>query len=122
MKLVEALVTYKEKGIKDKELNRIPEPGEQFEVTEERLEVLLGNNSYNKAFVKLVEEKDNDEIVSEEEVQAVAEAIVVQAQEDNKTIEEVVNEIVEESKEETENVEVTEDVESKKKKSKRNSK
>jgi hypothetical protein len=35
---------------------------------------------------------------TEEEVQAVAKAIVEQANEDNKTIEEVVNEIVEESK------------------------
>jgi hypothetical protein len=35
---------------------------------------------------------------TEEEVQAVAKAIVEQAEEDNKTIEEVVNEIVEESK------------------------
>ena len=37
--------------------------------------------------------------ITEEEVQAVAKAIVEQAEEDNKTIEEVVNEIVEESKE-----------------------
>ena len=37
--------------------------------------------------------------ITEEEVQAVANAIVEQAKEDNKTIEEVVNEIVEENKE-----------------------
>lgn len=61
MKLVEALVTYKEKKVKDKELNRIPEPGEQFEVTEERLEVLLGNNSHNTAFVKVIEETEDIE-------------------------------------------------------------
>lgn len=40
----------------------------------------------------------NREKITVEQVQAVANAIVEQAEEDNKTIEEVVNEIVEESK------------------------
>ena len=56
MYLVEALDTYKTRNIPDKELQRIPEPGEKFEVSKERLDVLLGNNSYNLVFVKLVEE------------------------------------------------------------------
>lgn len=58
---VEALDTYKILDIMDAELNRVPEQGEQFEVSHERLEVLLGDNTYNKAFVKMIEkvqEKD----------------------------------------------------------------
>lgn len=54
--LVEALDTYEKKNIRDNELNRIPKPGERFEVTEERLKVLLGNNTHNQVFVKIVEE------------------------------------------------------------------
>lgn len=55
--LVEALETYKKNNIRDNELGRVPEPGERFEVTEERLKVLLGNNTHNQVFVKVVEEK-----------------------------------------------------------------
>lgn len=63
--LVEALKTYEEKSIEDGVLKRIPEVGEQFEVDKERLEVLLGDNPYKVAFVKLVKEikeeaKDNN--------------------------------------------------------------
>ena len=54
---VEALKTYEENSISDNELNRIPKEGETWEVSKERLEVLLGNNSYGKVFVKVVEEK-----------------------------------------------------------------
>lgn len=56
MYLVEALDTYKEKGIPDMKLERVPEPGERFEVSKERLDVLLGNNSYKLPFVKVIEE------------------------------------------------------------------
>lgn len=54
---VEALKTYEENSISDNELNRIPKEGETWEVSKERLDVLLGNNSYGKAFVKVVEEE-----------------------------------------------------------------
>ena len=54
---VEALKTYEENSISDNELNRVPKEGETWEVSKERLEVLLGNNSYGKVFVKVVEEK-----------------------------------------------------------------
>lgn len=57
---VEALATYAENEIKDQELGRIPAEGEIFEVTKERLDVLLGNNSYEMVFVKVVEEKAKD--------------------------------------------------------------
>lgn len=115
---VEALNTYKKLSVKDEILNRIPEEGEQFEITNERLDILLGNNSYNTAFVKLVND-DNieaDTEVTEEVVQSVAEAIVEQAEEENKSVEEVVTEIVEEA---TENNEIEpEDTMKKEKKNK----
>ena len=54
---VEALRTYEELGAKDSELDRIPREGERFEVSKERLEVLLGKNGFNKPFVKVVEKE-----------------------------------------------------------------
>lgn len=82
---------------------------DEFYCTKERYEFLKANNA-----VKLVEIIETIKIepketkpikfvekeVTEEEVQAVASAIVEEAQEQDKTIEEVVNKIVEESKEE----------------------
>lgn len=53
---VKALDTYKKLGIKDNELDRIPESGEIFEVTKERYEVLTSNNKYNEVFVEEVKE------------------------------------------------------------------
>lgn len=52
---VEALDTYKKFQILDSELGRIPDEGEQFEVTKERLNILLGNNASGRVFVKIVE-------------------------------------------------------------------
>ena len=52
---VRALPTYQEQGLKDGELGFIPEPGYEFEVDKIRLDVLLGKNAYNIAFVELVE-------------------------------------------------------------------
>lgn len=72
------------------------EVNDEFYCTKERYEFLKANNA-----VKLVEVQSTiDDIITEEEVQAVASAIVEEAEEQNKTVEEVVNEIVEESKEE----------------------
>lgn len=51
-----ALDTFKKNNLKAKELDRIPNEGELFEVSEERLQILLGDNSYKKVFVKVVEE------------------------------------------------------------------
>lgn len=53
---VKALDTYKRFNIKDTELGRIPEPGEEFEITKERFEVLTTTNKYNKVFVEEIEE------------------------------------------------------------------
>lgn len=50
MKVV-ATNKYKELNVKDVILNRIPEAGEEFEVTDERYELLNKNNKYKVAFV-----------------------------------------------------------------------
>lgn len=71
MILVEALDTYEKNNIKDNELDRIPSVGERFEVTESRLNVLLGNNPHKKVFVKVVE--DNKEEVIDNNVKEVSE-------------------------------------------------
>lgn len=53
--LVEALNTYEELQCNDNELKRIPRVGEQWEVSKERLDVLLGKNEYKATFVKLIQ-------------------------------------------------------------------
>lgn len=52
---VEALDTYEKYSVTDSELKRIPKVGEQFEVTKERLNILLGNNASGRTYVKIVE-------------------------------------------------------------------
>lgn len=59
--LVKATNKYKELNITDKELNKIPEEGEEFEVTEERFNVLTEANQYNVVFVEKVEEKETED-------------------------------------------------------------
>lgn len=54
--LVEALQTYKLLHLEDSCLRRIPEAGERFKCTEDRLETLLGDNDYKYVFVKVIEE------------------------------------------------------------------
>ena len=54
---VRATDKYEKLNLTDKELNRIPKKGEEFEVTKERFEVLTKVNSYNVAFVEEVKEK-----------------------------------------------------------------
>lgn len=56
-RLVEALDTYEKENIRDSQLCRIPKKGEQFEVTDKRLKVLLGDNDYQLVFAKLVEKE-----------------------------------------------------------------
>ena len=53
---VRATNKYKELNIKDNELGRIPTEGEEFEVSEERYEVLTKTNKFNTIFVEKVEE------------------------------------------------------------------
>lgn len=61
---VEALKIYEERNIVDSILKRVPKTGERFIVDKDRLEVLLGNNAYKEAFVKLVEEPKEEIEVS----------------------------------------------------------
>lgn len=52
---VEALDTYEKFSVTDKQLGRVPKAGEQFEITKERLNILLGNNDNGRVYVKIVE-------------------------------------------------------------------
>lgn len=54
--LVEALDTYKRFNISDNELKKIPTPGTRWEVSKERLEILLGKNSHGKVFIKVLKD------------------------------------------------------------------
>ena len=52
---VKALPFYQEKKLRDGELGRVPKPGEVWDVSYDRLMVLLGDNKYQQPFVKVVE-------------------------------------------------------------------
>ena len=54
--LVRATGKYEEKGVPDNELGRIPKAGEQWEISEERYEVLTKTNRFHEVFVEKVEE------------------------------------------------------------------
>lgn len=60
---VKALGTYKELQCTDNTLKRIPEVGEVFEVSKERLDILLGNNDFHRAFVELIDEPKEEKAV-----------------------------------------------------------
>ena len=55
--LVKATDKYEKLNIQDNELGRIPKEGEQWEVSEERYEVLTKTNKYNTVFVEKVRAK-----------------------------------------------------------------
>jgi len=57
---VKALDTYEKLNIKDHQLNIIPKKGKIFQVTEERLKVLLGDNRHHISFVEIVEDKKEE--------------------------------------------------------------
>ena len=54
--LVEALETYEKYNVSDNELGYVPKEGEQFKVSKERLDILLGENENNRVYVKVVKE------------------------------------------------------------------
>lgn len=58
---VRALDTYKRMNVRDEQLDRVPEEGEEFIVNADRLEVLSGNNSYEVKFVEVVEKIEEAE-------------------------------------------------------------
>ena len=53
---VKATNKYKELNLIDNELGRMPEAGEEFEVSEERFKVLTETNKFNEVFVEKVDE------------------------------------------------------------------
>ncbi|MBQ6627918.1 MAG: hypothetical protein IJH65_03800 [Methanobrevibacter sp.] len=60
MKLVKATNQSRLRGLRIKELGRIANEGDTFEVTDERFEVLARNNRYRVPFVTLVKDLSND--------------------------------------------------------------
>lgn len=53
---VKATNQYEKLGLRDNELGRIPKEGEEFEVSEERYNVLTKTNKFNTVFVEKIEE------------------------------------------------------------------
>ena len=80
--LVKALNAYKEHNLLDNELGFIPEEGYEWEVSKERLDVLLGENGFGIKFVELVKELNPDE--KENEINNTNE---IEVEEENKEIE-----------------------------------
>lgn len=58
---VRALDTYKKMNIRDEQLNRVLEPGEEFIVSTDRLETLNNNNIYELKFVEVIEKIEEAE-------------------------------------------------------------
>ena len=52
--VVRATDKYQKLNLQDKELNRIPKEGEEWEISGERYEFLKGNNPYKAVFVEAV--------------------------------------------------------------------
>lgn len=59
--LVKATDKYEKLNIQDNELGRIPKLGEEWEITEERYNVLTKTNKYNTVFVEKVRRKKKEE-------------------------------------------------------------
>ena len=59
---VKATNEYTKRNLQDAELKRIPKEGEEFEVSEERFQVLNGKNRYNAIFVEKVELEGTNEV------------------------------------------------------------
>lgn len=57
---VKATNKYKKLNLIDNELGRMPEAGEEFEVSEERFKVLTETNKFNEVFVEKVDETNTD--------------------------------------------------------------
>lgn len=64
---VVALGTYEEMKLVDKELGFRPKEGFEFEVSDERLDLLLGNNIYHVPFVRLADKVE--EVVEEQPIE-----------------------------------------------------
>ncbi len=59
---VKATGEYEKRNLQDAELKRIPKQGEEFEVSEERFQILNSKNKYNAVFVEKVELEGTNEV------------------------------------------------------------
>lgn len=66
---VRATAEYEKRNIKDEGLDKIPKEGEVFEVSEERFNVLNGNNKYKIVFVTKIEEPTVEQNIIESKVE-----------------------------------------------------
>lgn len=76
--LVRATDEFMKRGIKPKELKRIPKAGAEFEIEDSRYELLSGKNKYKVKFVEKVEEvpeevETTEEVETENEVETTPE-------------------------------------------------
>lgn len=71
---VKATAEYQKRNVLDKELGYIPAEGDVFEVTEERYNILNGNNAHNVVFVEKVEEEKEEMVEVKEEKKVVKKA------------------------------------------------
>ena len=65
--LVRSTDEFMKRGIKPKELKRIPKAGTEFEIEDSRFELLSGKNKYKVKFVEEVEEELPEEETTPEE-------------------------------------------------------
>ena len=93
--LVRATDEFMKRGIKPKELKRIPKAGVEFEIEDSRYELLSGKNKYKVKFVEKVEEEVPEEVETTEEVETENE---VETPEEETTTEEEVEEPAKEIK------------------------
>ena len=54
---VKALRAYQDPHLKDKKLDRIPDIGEEWWISKDRLDMLLGENPYNTTFVEVIDKR-----------------------------------------------------------------
>lgn len=57
---VRATNEYQKRNITDKELGRVIQEGEIFDISDERFEILNGNNSFNCIFVERLEDEKKE--------------------------------------------------------------
>ncbi len=58
---VKATDAYEKNGILDEELQKIPKKGYEFEISEERYQILSGNNKRKLVFVEEVKKKTKED-------------------------------------------------------------
>ena len=95
MKLVRATKNSKIKRIRIRELGRIANEGETFEVTDERYTILSGKNSFRVPFVTLVKDLSQDTVVKKQEVHTEESSLSIPQPQETVNIAPVVDEVPE---------------------------